>query len=678
MATNRRKNVFFSGLIFVVSLVFLLFPPAAKAEERVYPKLANFYLRSPITTAEAYNLAKWDVLILHMITGQNSAEQINVIRRINPDIIILAYIASEEFPIAMHSQWDNAPNSLFKKELGGITDEMWLRNEKGEHVIFWGTNWMLNVTDYPGVSKHWTDYLSDFVAYEILSSGLWDGVFYDNSWYDVSWIQNGAIDANRDGRNDSKTELDSAWRAGMSKLFQLTRDKANKPIYIVGNGDRGYYGDINGIYFESFTTSPYISWEEKMRLYKLSDDTSRAQQIAIVGNTAADVARAQNDYKKMRFGLASALMEDGYYAYDAGSGSHAEQWWYDEYNINLGEPMGSAVPLTGGVGYYKDVWRREFTNGLALVNSLAENREVDLGGEFEKLIGTQDPVVNNGGIVSKITLSAKDGLLMLKTYQTVKDLVFVNGAFVRFVDYLGKRVRNGFFTYDERYAGGARIYFSDIDGAGDAETIVASGAKLEIFNSLGEHWFSDYPYGGNFKGDIRIAVGQLFEKQAEDQIVIAPSFGGQLIMYNFHGQAMQAGYFPFDPKKYVGGLSVAAAKLDGADKAGSVIVGTGKGKIGEVLIYDNRLSKLKKRFYPYAKTYKGGIYVAAGDVYGDSKDEIIVSAVSGSNMPIRVFDANGKKISEFNIGGLFGSAGAIVGTVDANFDGREDIAVINP
>jgi len=47
-------------------------------------------------------------------------------------------------------------------------------------------------------------------------------------------------------------------------------------------------------------------------------------------------------------------------------------------------------------------------------------------------------------------------------------------------------------------------------------------------------------------------------------------------------------------------------------------------------------------------------------------------------MPIRVFDGNGKKISEFNIGGIFGTAGAIVGAVDANFDGREDIAVINP
>ncbi|MCX6782269.1 MAG: putative glycoside hydrolase [Candidatus Magasanikbacteria bacterium] len=678
-AFSRQSKKFLSLILMVVVFLSLLPQngPVKAQSANEYPRLASLYLYSPIRQSDVPLLARWDVLILHMLAQQNSAEQIRQIRQINPEIKILVYITSQEFPINKHAEWDRSPNGLFKRLLSGISDDMWLRDGGGAHVVFWDTAWMLNVTDYQTNGRRWNDYLSDFVVNELLSSGLWDGVFYDNTWANISWLNGGAIDSNRDGQNDRAADLDSAWQSGMSKLFKLTREKYKQPLIIVGNGDKGYYGDINGIYFENFSTNGYISWEEKMRLYGLSANTSREPKVAILGNTSADPTKAQTDYTKVRFGLASSLMENGYFSYDAGSQSHSEKWWYDEYNVNLGAPMGVATPMNGGSGYYKDVWRREFTNGLAVVNSLAEEKEVDLGGEFEKLIGTQDPKVNNGGIVSKIKVAAKDGLLMLKTYQTVKDLVFVNGAFVRFVDYLGQRVRNGFFAYDARYPGGARILFSDIDNAGDEETIVASGSKLEIFNSQGEHWFSDYPFGGNFKGDIRISVNKLFEKQAENQIVISPSFGNNIMMYNYHGAVMQGGYTPFDPKKYVGGFSVAAAQLDGPGKPGSVVVGVGKGKPAEVLIYDNRISILKKRFYPYDKTFKGGIYVATGDITGDGRDEIIVSAMSVKKMPIRVFDGTGKKLSEFIPSGLLGSAGAMVGTVDVNFDGKMDIAVIN-
>ena len=673
MKNNNIITRFFYAILVLIIAFFGFIPTCPVKAKSTYPRLANFYLYSPIKDSEASMFAQWDVLIFHMLATQNSAEQIKKIRELNPDIKILAYLASQEFPIEYYQQWDAKSNGLLHQELAGITDDMWLRDEDGDHVMFWSTNWMTNITN-----TNWTEYLSDFVVDKLLSTGLYDGVFYDNSWYNVSWVNGGAIDADRNGKNDNKNTLDAAWRAGMTRLFQLTRAKAGKPIMIIGNGDQGYYGDINGIYFENFSTNSYISWEEKMRLYNLSQNTSVAPQAAIIGNTSADSSKAKTDYQKMRFGLTSALLGSGYFAYDAGSYSHAEKWWYDEYDVNLGEAMSDAVSQTGTSGYYKDVWKREFTNGVAVVNSLAEKKEVDLGGEFEKLIGEQDPEVNDGSIVSKVTLPAKDGLILLKTYQTVKDLVFVNGAFVRFFDMLGQRVRNGFFAYDENYAGGARILFADVNGDGEDETVVASGAKLEIFNSQGEHWFEDYPYGANYKGDIRISIGRLFKNQTQDQILISPSFGGTVIMYNYHGAAMQSGYAPF-AKSYVGGLSVAAANLNGKNSDGNVIVGTGKGKSAEVLIYDNRVNKLISRFYPYEKTFKGGIFVSAGDVNNDGKDEMIVGALSGTKIPIRVFNASGKKLSEFTVSGVFGTSGGnMVGTVDINYDGKTDIAVINP
>jgi hypothetical protein len=41
-------------------------------------------------------------------------------------------------------------------------------------------------------------------------------------------------------------------------------------------------------------------------------------------------------------------------------------------------------------------------------------RTVDLGGEFVRLTGTQVPAVNNGRVVTSVTLADRDGLFLLR------------------------------------------------------------------------------------------------------------------------------------------------------------------------------------------------------------------------------------------------------------------------
>ncbi|MDI3496579.1 MAG: hypothetical protein PWQ35_600, partial [Patescibacteria group bacterium] len=77
--------------IFLFSIPILTMGKEIKS---TYPRLANYYLKWDLNTKEAQELAKWDLLILDMEVQENSPEALKEIRRLNPDIIILAYITS--------------------------------------------------------------------------------------------------------------------------------------------------------------------------------------------------------------------------------------------------------------------------------------------------------------------------------------------------------------------------------------------------------------------------------------------------------------------------------------------------------------------------------------------------------------------------------------------------------
>lgn len=662
-------------LIIIIGSLLLLPPPSVEAGwpaggfSHIAPKVAVLYLGSPLTAPDIRKLAQFDVVALHMLNQGPFAAEIRELRRLNPDIILLAYIPSEEFPIGMYRSWDSNPNGLWHRLLAGITDEMWLWDGNGNHTSFWPDNWLLNVTNHGAAGKRWNEYLSDFVAREILSTGLWDGIFYDNTWTSVSWINGSRMDANRDGKNDTPGELDRAWEQGMKTLFALTRQKAGREIIIVGNGDRGFNGDINGLYIEDFTLNTFAGWDDRMKRYESAASEGREGRIAIVGNTS--LGRDERDYRIMRYGLTSALMEDGYHAFD-GKDSHAEIWWYDEYGAKLGRPITEAISLSGLKNYTtNEVWRRDYETGIALVNPSAESVSVDLGGEYEKLIGAQDPAVNNGAIVNSVTVPARDGLIMLKTFRTLKNVVFSNGSFVRFFTRTGARARNGFFAFEENFAGGAKLYTGDLDGDLTEERIVVTGAKLEIFDSRGQRWFSGYPFGANYRGEINIAVGRLGSDTP--RLVAAPSRGGRIVVYNYHGGLIADNLYPLG-KKYAGGFSVAIGAT-GPKGAAEIALATISARQSEVLLYDFTKNKIRARFAPYGK-FGGSVSVTAGDFDGDQAQEIATIASYNRRPLVRTFSGAGKKLTEFAVSGIFSAKPFALTAVDINQEGKKEIVVM--
>jgi hypothetical protein len=136
---------------------------------------------------------------------------------------------------------------------------------------------------------------------------------------------------------------------------------------------------------------------------------------AVLANTKAphdvilQACAAAPDAAQARYGFASALLENGYFAYTVTGFS--SPYWADEFSAALG--TAAEVPPTAPANA-AGVWMRHYANGLVLVNPTAAPQTIDVGPGYVRLKGTMDPAVNNGAAEQLVTLPAKGGLVMLK------------------------------------------------------------------------------------------------------------------------------------------------------------------------------------------------------------------------------------------------------------------------
>ena len=364
---NWKLNFCLISLIFVLSFCFIR--PVITANDNSYPLLANYFLKWEINDAEAKQLAKWDLLILDMEVQEKSLTQLKKIKELNPNITILAYITPQEIRADAASSY----SSLRKQLVSGIPESWYLHDSTGKKVSWWTGTYLLNVTDVCPTKDNlrWTQYLTNFVNNKILSTGLWDGVYYDNAWDNITYFVGSDIDLDNNKTKD--TNLDDKWKTGMKYVYNQTRALTGGKYIIVGNGNtREYRSELNGKMLENFIAT---AWTNTMNTYDYNFGTTNNPKINIINANTSNTGNQAN-YKNMRFGLTSALLEDGYYSFDYGDQNHSQTWWYDEYDVNLGSPLSEAKSKNNYTTYNTGVWQRDFSNGIALVNSTSQKQTV--------------------------------------------------------------------------------------------------------------------------------------------------------------------------------------------------------------------------------------------------------------------------------------------------------------
>lgn len=660
--------------IFISLLLLALFFPlvlTAAVLPVSYPRTADYFLKWEISDVEATELSKWNLLILDMETQENSRDKILKIRKLNPNIIILAYINSVE----LVDNVENYRNADMRNRLAsGLDDAWWLRDSSGNKICNWPGSSMLNLTDEGRTDEdgnRFNDYLPNFVVSEIKSSGLWDGVFYDNTWGDVSWVNSGNIDANGDGQKDTTAVLDSAWATGFKKVIATTRELAGDDFIIVGNGRvyEGYQKLLNGMMLEDFPSSWENggTWSGSMKTYLRLPSLNASPNISIINS----FTKNQVDYRYFRYGLVSSLLGNGFYSFDYDVTNHSQAWWYDEYDVNLGPAISGAYNLLAdkGTDIKAGLWRRDFKYGSAIVNSTdKEQLYVFLKEEMEKIKGTQDPNFNNGLKINYLKLAASDGAILLRRDSLINNTAFINGYFYRIYNLGGEQVRNGFFPYLNNFPGEQEIIIARQD-TGLQDVNLSAGTGQVILQKNGVKIASFYPYTKNYKGKINLAAS--ISNGYISQIVTGTGAGGgpQVGIFSPMGKLL-GNFFAYD-KGNRGGVSVALGNIDG-DNQEEIITGPGQGLEPLIKIFAPN-GVLKNSFLAYDKNFKGGVSVAIGDVNGDGQAEIITAPGAGGGPHIRIFNYQGKAIGGFFAYDKNYHGGVRAGVSDVNGDGILDI-----
>ncbi len=140
--------------------------------------------------------------------------------------------------------------------------------------------------------------------------------------------------------------------------------------------------------------------------------------------------------------------------------------------------------------------------------------------------------------------------------------------------------------------------------------------------------------------------------------------------------AEDLGFLAYDAS-FAGGVRVATGDISG-DGTPDIITAPGTGGGPHVRVFDGvtgqQLLGTVGSFFAYGLGFTGGVFVAAGDVNGDGRDDVITAAGAGGGPHVRVLSGvDGTQLHSFFAYGAGFSGGVTVAAGDVNADGKADI-----
>jgi len=292
-------------------------------------------------------------------------------------------------------------------------------------ISFWPKSLMMDVTsacpritvDAKAGPESWAAYNARTGA-ALAADAAWDGLMVDRADSSESWIVGRStarsIDPDRSNTlpADGYAAFDEAWGLGVLGYELRLRAALGEEKLMVSNWGAPNYPVLNGNNFEGFPNADaegypwrslvvgpaeqdgsYFEWlafarQPNLTTIQTYEDDSGAPPTGDGGyDNPADRPGFVPTYRKMRYGLATALMGDGFFSYEINTNGQAGLGllWFDEFDGAgrgrgwLGEPLAPSYPvwrplpapeLIGAAGSFESdahlgEWAEEVVSGAA-------------------------------------------------------------------------------------------------------------------------------------------------------------------------------------------------------------------------------------------------------------------------------------------------------------------------
>jgi hypothetical protein len=202
------------------------------------------------------------------------------------------------------------------------------------------------------------------------------------------------------------------------------------------------------------------------------------------------------------------------------------------------------------------------------------------------------------------------------------------------------------FAFAVPFTGGVRVAVGDVNGDAVDDIIVAAGPgggpHVRVLSGADPavELASFFAYTPAFSGGVFVAAGDVNQDGRAD-VIVGTDVGGGPHVRVFSGMAFPAlvelaGFFAYDPA-FTGGVRVAAADVDGDGRA-DIVTGAGPGGGPHVRVFSGANPAVELAgFFAYDPAFAGGVFVAAGPLDSDGNADLVTGAGAGGGPHVRAF-----------------------------------------
>ncbi|MBI2426517.1 MAG: hypothetical protein HYV34_01595 [Candidatus Kerfeldbacteria bacterium] len=236
-----------------------------------------------------------------------------------------------------------------------------------------------------------------------------------------------------------------------------------------------------------------------------------------------------------------------------------------------------------------------------------------------------------------------------------------------------------FFAFASTLRGGYFVASGDVTSNPGDEIVVAAGdgmgPQVRVFKADGFEIANFFAYDTNARFGARVAVGDV-DGDGENEIVTVPGIGGTPHVRVFKANGTPESSFMALDGKFKGGAYIAIGNVLGESKD-QIVIAAGKGGGPHVTVHRSNGTAVAN-FFAYDRNFRNGITVATVDTDGDGKDEIVTGPEFGSPH-IQFFAVKRGSIERLSPGYYAFDpnykGGVNVSGVDITGDGKDEIMI---